>query len=401
MIRPRYRLAVVASHPIQYHAPWYRALASLVDLRVFFAHRIGAADHAQSGFGVPFEWDVPLLDGYRFEWLENRSRRPGIDHFRGCDTPGMRSALDRGRFDALLVTGWNLLTFWQGARAAKRLKMPVMVRGDSQLPAARGALWPAAKRLIYPRGLRTFDACLAVGTRSEEYYRYYRVPSARLFRSPHCVDNEFFQQAVDSVRRSMPDPRQAFGIPPGAVVFLFAGKLVDKKRPLDFLSALDRLRHDDARSAWGLVVGDGPLRQQLEDHRRRHATPCTMIGFLNQQQIGRAYAAADLLVLPSDGRETWGLVVNEGMACGLPAIVSDEAGCAPDLVLNGETGFTYPCGNVGQLADRMARVARNPELRTSMRRQSLAHIQGYSPQATAAGVVRALEYVRPSRASAA
>ena len=400
MTSPRYRLAVVASHPIQYHAPWYRALASLVDLRVFFAHRIGAADHAQSGFGVPFEWDVPLLDGYRSEWLENQSARPGIDHFRGCDTPGIGAALERGRFDAVLVMGWNLLTFWQAVRAARRLGMASMVRGDSQLPAARGTVWPVAKRLIYPRLLRAFDACLTVGIRSEEYYRHYRVPTDRLFKSPHCVDNEFFARAVESVRRSMPDPRQAFGIPHDAVVFLFAGKLVDKKRPLDFLSALDRLRREDL-PAWGLVVGDGPMRQQLEDHRRGQATPCTMIGFLNQRQIGRAYAAADFVVLPSDGRETWGLVVNEGMACGVPAIVSAEVGCAPDLVFNGETGFTYACGNVAELADRMAVVARDADLRTTMRRRSLAHIQAFSPQAAAAGVARALEHVRPRRASAA
>jgi glycosyltransferase involved in cell wall biosynthesis len=400
MTSSRYRLAIVASHPIQYHAPWYRALASLVDLHVFFAHRIGAADHVQSGFGVPFEWDVPLFDGYRSEWLENRSARPGVDHFRGCDTPGVRAALERGRFDALLVTGWNLLTFWQATRAATRLGMLVLVRGDSQLPSARGALWRAAKRLIYPRLLGAFDAFLTVGTRSEEYYRYYRVPSTRLFRSPHCVDNEFFARAAELVRRSIPDPRQAFGIPREAPVFLFAGKLVDKKRPLDFLAALDRLRRDN-QPAWGLVVGDGPLRQQLEDHRRRRATPFTMIGFLNQQQIGRAYAVADAVVLPSDGRETWGLVVNEGMACGVPAIVSDEVGCAPDLVLNGDTGFTYPCGDIQQLSDRMTRFASDPELRQRMRARSSAHIQAFSPEAAAAGVVKALESLRPRRASAA
>ena len=126
-----------------------------------------------------------------------------------------------------------------------------------------------------------------------------------------------------------------------------------------------------------------------------------MIGFLNQQQIGRAYAVADAVVLPSDGRETWGLVVNEGMACGVPAIASADVGCAPDLVLNGETGFTYPCGDVEGLADRMARMARDVELRNTMRVRSIAHIQGFSPQATAAGVARALEHVRPRRASAA
>jgi glycosyltransferase involved in cell wall biosynthesis len=400
MTTPRVRLAVVASHPVQYLAPVYRALAARLDLRVFFAHRMAAADHERSGFGVPFEWDVPLLDGYRYEWLDNRSHHPGIDHFRGCDTPGIRSVLADGSFDALLVPGWNLLTFWQAIRAARRLGMPVLVRGDSQLTTARGPLTRAAKHVIYPRVLRAFDACLVVGQRSEEYYRHYRVPAERLFRSPHCVDHEFFARAANAVRRASPDPRQAFGIPRSAVVFLFAGKLIAKKRPADFLMALDSLRRA-GESVWGLIVGDGPLRQTLEDHRRDHLTPCTMMGFLNQQQIGRAYAMADAIVLPSDAGETWGLVVNEAMACGVPAIVSDEVGCAPDLVLNGETGFTYPGGDISQLSDRMTRFTRDRELRQKMRTRSVAHIQTFSPEAAAAGVVTALERVLPRRASAA
>jgi glycosyltransferase involved in cell wall biosynthesis len=183
-------------------------------------------------------------------------------------------------------------------------------------------------------------------------------------------------------------------------VFLFAGKMIEKKRPLDFLLALDRLRAE-GESVWGFLVGDGPLRPTLEDHRRQHATPCTMVGFLNQQQIGWAYATADAIVLPSDAGETWGLVVNEAMACGVPAIVSDEVGCAPDLVLNGETGFTYPCGDIGRLSDRMTRFARDAELRQKMRARSAAHIQAFSPEAAAAGVMKALECVRPRRASAA
>src|SRR5579862_2994224 len=400
MTPPHYRLAVVASHPIQYLAPWYRALAGLVDLRVFFAHPIGAADHVRSGFGVPFEWDVPLLDGYRSEWLENRSGRPGVDHFRGCDTPGVRAVLRRGGYDALAVTGWNLLTFWQAIAAAKRLGVPVMVRGDSQLRSPRGRLQRAMKRAIYPRMLRTFDAFLVVGQRSAEYYRHYQVPGSRLIRSPHCVDNDFFAHAADAARRLGSDPRQGFGIPRGAMVFLFAGKLIDKKRPLDFLMALDRLRAN-GDSVWGLLVGDGPLRQTLEDHRRQHATPCTMMGFLNQQQIGRAYATADAIVVPSDAGETWGLVVNEAMACGVPAIVSDDVGCAPDLVLNGETGFTYPCGDVGQLVVRMTQLAGNRDLRQRMGARCVAHIQAFSPLRAAEGVVEALDYLRPGRASAA
>src|SRR5205823_11678045 len=79
------RIAALASHPVQYQAPWYRALARICDLHVFFAHRVTPADQARAGFDVAFEWDVPLVEGYAHEWLPNLSARPGVDRFRGCD----------------------------------------------------------------------------------------------------------------------------------------------------------------------------------------------------------------------------------------------------------------------------------------------------------------------------
>jgi glycosyltransferase involved in cell wall biosynthesis len=129
----------------------------------------------------------------------------------------------------------------------------------------------------------------------------------------------------------------------------------------------------------------------MEEHRRRHETRCTMIGFLNQRRIATAYAAADVLVLPSDGGETWGLVVNEAMACGVPAIVSDQVGCVPDLITDGETGFSFPCAEVAALAERMRWMADDRDRRRAMRAPVLRRIAGFSPQAAADGVISALE----------
>jgi glycosyltransferase involved in cell wall biosynthesis len=384
------RLAVVASHPVQYQAPWYRALAARVDLHVFFAHRIQPADHARSGFGVPFEWDTPVLDGYSHSWLENVSARPGVETFRGCDTPGIAGLLAGGRFDAVAVNGWQVLSYWQAARAARRARIIAIVRGDSQLVTPRSALHRSAKRVFYPRLLKAFDAYLAVGERNEQYYRHYGAPASRIFRSPHCVDNDFFARAAEAARQPSGRARAELGLARDAIVFTFVGKLIDKKRPLDFLAALDAARAAEPRVV-GLIVGDGPLRNVVDMHIKRQETPCTTVGFMNQRRLATAYAASDALVLPSDGRETWGLVVNEAMATGLPAVVSDQAGCAPDLIADGVTGYSFPCGDVAALADRMRRLAGAPELRAEMRTAVRRHIDGYSPTVAAAGVVSAME----------
>jgi glycosyltransferase involved in cell wall biosynthesis len=167
-------------------------------------------------------------------------------------------------------------------------------------------------------------------------------------------------------------------------VVAFVGKLVSRKRPQDVIRALHGLRATHA-----LFVGDGPLRAECEALASRLAVPATFAGFLNQTAIADAYASADVLVLPSDRRETWGLVVNEAMASSRPAVVSDAAGCAPDLIEEGVTGYTYPAGNVGALRNRIERFLTEPASLRRMGTAAAAHVAAYSPEAAAAGVVQA------------
>jgi glycosyltransferase involved in cell wall biosynthesis len=389
MPESRFRVAIVASHPVQYQAPWYRALAERVDLHVFFAHRPTAGDQARAGFGVGFDWDVPLLNGYRFDWLANVASSPGLDRFSGCDTPDIDAMLGRGRFDAVIVNGWQLKTYWQAVRAARRRGIPVMVRGDSQLETARSAVRRATKRVVYPRLLRAFDAFLAVGCRSAEYYKHYGVAADRIYGSPHCVDNRWFEAASGLSRSRTAAIRRDLGMPADAIVFAFAAKLIEKKRPQDFVAALTSAGLEHPR-VWGLIVGDGPLRADVDAQVAQSKARIRTAGFRNQRAMPAMYAAADAFVLASDGAETWGLVVNEAMACGVPAIVSDAAGCHPDLIIEGRTGFGYRCGDVSALAALMSRAAADPARLRAMGVAARAHIRAYSPEAAADGVLAAL-----------
>src|SRR4051794_3215076 len=131
------RLAVVVSHPIQYQAPWFRALAEVTDLHVFFCHQQDAAGQAAAGYGVAFEWDVPLLDGYRHSWLTNVAKQPDVSRFAGCDTPGVYDELRRGSFDACVISGWYLKSYLQSLWACRRLGIRVLSRGDSHLATGR------------------------------------------------------------------------------------------------------------------------------------------------------------------------------------------------------------------------------------------------------------------------
>jgi glycosyltransferase involved in cell wall biosynthesis len=392
------RVAVVTSHPIQYQAPWFRALARAFDLQVFFCHRQSATDQARAGFGVAFDWDVPLLDGYAHAWLENVAVNPGVDRFSGCDTPGIASALAHGGFDACIVNGWYLKSYLQAIRASWSQRIPVLVRGDSQR-ARDPRLWKSAlKYLPYRWFLRRIDAHLFVGENNRTYLEHYGVGRDQLFFAPHFVDNDRFAAAAHEARVSggARARRADWGAAEDAVVLVFAGKLIPKKHVGDFIDALGRVARE--HRLHGVIIGSGPLEGALRERAAAVHAPACFAGFHNQQEIAAAYAAADALVLPSDGTETWGLVVNEAMAAGLPAVVSDSVGCAPDLIETGRTGFTFPCGDVDALAHQLVRMAALVrERRDETKRYVAEWIARYSCEAATAGTVDAVMTVRARR----
>ena len=391
----RFRLAVVASHPIQYQAPWFGALAKVTDLEVFFCHRQDAAGQAAAGFGIAFEWDVPLLDGYRHTWLENKARRPDVSTFFGCDTPDVAARLRSGAFDACIVSGWYLKSYLQAIRACRQAGVPVLVRGDSQLATSRSAVRRTAKYLPYRWLLGAVDAHLYVGKANRAYLKNFGVPDSRLFFTPHFVDNDFFSTRARAARESeqAAEVRRSLGIPADAAVFAFAGKLIDKKRPADFVRALTAARATGA-DIWGLIIGSGPLQAELAALAASLDAPVRFAGFRNQTELPTYLAAADALVLPSDARETWGLIVNEAMACGLPAVVSSAAGCCADLIDDGRTGYRFPFGDVDRLADAIVALARDLASDPSVIRESvLATISKYTCEAAVRGTLRALDVV--------
>jgi glycosyltransferase involved in cell wall biosynthesis len=379
----RLKLGILASHPIQYHAPLFRELCQHVDLRVFFAHRQTPQAQADAGFGVAFDWDVDLLDGYPHVFLANRARVPDVGRFWGCSTPDITREIATGDFDAFVVMGWSLRAYWQAVLACRRAGVPVSVRGDSHLGTPRGGVKTWTKQHLYPWLLRQFDTCLYVGQKNRDYLLHYGVREDRLFFSPHCVDNAWFAaRATDSHRSAM---RAQLGLDESAKVVLFVGKLIDLKRPMDMLAALHLLKEWGV-IAHGVFAGDGPLRDDLAREGIHLAVPLHFLGFRNQTQLPAVYAAADALLLPSSS-ETWGLVVNEALACGTPVVVSDAVGCAPDLVHPASTGNTYTAGDVPGLAHALMRTLQLTRASDGIR----STVDAYSARAAATGFVQAAE----------
>ena len=376
------RIGFLVSHPIQYYAPIFRALAQRCDLTVFFAHRQTAEGQAKAGYGITFQWDIDLLSGYDSRFLTNVARQPSTDAFAGCDTPGLAHEIEQGGFDAFLVPGWGLKSYLQAARACRRARVPVLVRGDSQLASQRGGALRVAKGLVFPLFLRRFDGFLYVGQRNREYLEHYGVRPDRLFFSPHCIDNDAFRAGSDAARLASPRDRN------GPARLLFVGKLVDSKRPFDLLEAAAMVKDRRVEVAF---AGAGEAEARLKQAAAAAGVPTVFHGFVNQSELPAVYAAADVIVAPSV--ETWGLVVNEAMACGLPAVVSDAVGCGPDLIDESLTGSVFPLGDMSGLARAIERVL---ALDPARRRAAIsAKMAVYSPGRTAEGIMNAAAALRP------
>jgi glycosyltransferase involved in cell wall biosynthesis len=390
------RLGIVASHPVQYQVPWYRALAARedVDLTVYYA-LLPTPEQQGVGFGERFAWDVQLLDGYRWQALPNTARAPSLDGFLASRTPAVTEVLEADRPDAVIVSGWNALPLLQAVWAGGRLGIPLLVRGDSNALRSR----PPWTRAVHRWLLSRFAACLAVGEANRHFYRRNGVPEARIFMVPYAIDEDRFRRQAKYWAPRRDGIRRGWGIASDDACILFAGKLVPKKRVLDLLRACE-LASEAGAAVKPLLVGTGKMADEAERFARDRGLEAVFTGFLNQSEISRAYVAADCLVLPSDYGETWGLVVNEAMVHELPVVVSDRVGCGPDLVREGVTGHVFPFADTVALGDILVRLARDPEARRRMGREAARHIRGFSLAQAVEGTVRALEFVTGRRAEA-
>ena len=380
------RVAFVTSHPIQYQVPVFRHLAQRDDLdfQVLFAMLPDAAAQG-AGFGVDFEWDLPLLEGYEYSILKNVSRNPGVTHFSGCDTPEISDELVHRGIDVVVVNGWVVRTCLQTLKACRKLKIPCIVRGEANNLRPR----PWWKRLLQRQLVRRYDAYLPIGTASREFYRSYGIPDDRMFDARYCIENDRFARAADLAVGQRSSIRARWGVPEETLCFLYCGKFETKKHPVELVQAIRQAVQLGANLHL-LMVGDGELKPECEKLVQQHSLPVTFTGFLNQSEIVEAYVASDVLALPSDHGETWGLVVNEGMACGLPAVVSDQVGCASDLIVEGETGWVFPFGQWNDFSKLLAELSKKTKTIREMGPACRKLISNYSPKHAANGIAAAV-----------
>src|ERR1700733_6900174 len=227
------RLAIVTTHPIQYNAPLFALLTrrNNIDVKVFYTWgQSKDGEKFDPGFGKKTNWDIPLLEGYHYSFVENISGSPGSHHFYGIDNPSLIGDIETWKPDAILVFGWSFKSHLRCLRFFHK-KIPVLFRGDSTLLDEKGDLKKIMRRLFLRWVYSHVDTALYVGRQNKLYYQKYGLKERQLIFAPHAVDNDRFLDKDGIYEKKATVWRRQLGIQHDDIVFLFAGKLEAKKDP--------------------------------------------------------------------------------------------------------------------------------------------------------------------------
>lgn len=379
------KLAIVTSHPIQYNAPLFRLLAERgnINLKVFYTW--GQTEKGfvyDPDFKKEFKWDIPLLDGYDKEFIENISTNPGAGHFKGIKNSDLIRRVQQYNPDTILVFGWSFQSHLQVLRHFAG-KKKILFRGDSTLlDEQKGISVKKILRRIFLKWVyRHVDVALYAGAANKNYYLAHGLKEQQLVYAPHAVDNVRFSQTEKDHEENAKKWRIELGIDAAQLVFLFAGKLEPKKDPG---LLIDAFRSASIPASKLIIVGNGVLEEELKQ-KAAADKHIIFLGFQNQQQMPVVYRLGNVFVLPSMGPgETWGLSVNEAMACKRAVLVSNKCGCAEDLVT--QNGIVFKAGNQQDLQDALLYFANNLASLSQMQADSFQLIQQFSHEHVAKAI---------------
>lgn len=364
------KLAIITTHPIQYYAPLFKLLSSdgRFEIKVFYTWGKESLTKHDPGFKKVIEWDIPVLEGYKYVFLNNTAKSPGSHNSKGIVNPDAISSLTEYTPNCILVIGWNYDSHQKIIRHFCK-KIPVWFRGDSTLLDEKNNIKGIIKFLFLKWLYSSVEKAFYVGVNNKAYFKKYGFRDYELIFSPHSIDNERFSldssDAATQIRKNL-------GLKDSDLLILFAGKFESKKNPLLLLRAFIELNYENTHL---LFVGNGYLEDDLKQHSELLANEHRKGGeimrprvhfmdFQNQKQMPAIYQSCDLFCLPSSGPgETWGLAVNEAMAAGKAILISDKVGCGTDLVKTGLNGDIFESKNKNDLKIKLANLLEKDTLK--------------------------------------
>src|SRR5258707_5487543 len=256
------KLAIVTTHPIQYHVPWLIRLAEKkIAIKVFYTYEQSRSGTVfDPGFGRNIQWDIPLLDGYEYEFVPNTASRRGLETFRGIVNPTLIEKIEAWQAGALLVIGWNYQSHLRCMRHFYN-RIPVYFRGDSVLLHEKKGLRRLARRIFLTWVYHHVDYAMYVGTNNKSYFLRHGLKLSQLIFSPQAIDIGRFAQSDAGNLQLAQRWKKDLAIPEGNLTVLFAGKLTKVKNPTFVLDLAQLCKHLPLSF---VLVGDGYLKPELQ-----------------------------------------------------------------------------------------------------------------------------------------
>jgi glycosyltransferase involved in cell wall biosynthesis len=387
-------LAVIETHPIQYHAPVYRLLEQELGIPVtaIYGSDFSVAGYVDREFGARFAWDTDLLAGYSSIFL-SRVAQGGAASDAQVTATGLDTALARTPARALLLVGYSPRFYRHAFLAARSTRKPLLFRAETTDHAVSRSRIKALCRDVALRWLyKRCSRLLYVGYRSKRHFERLGFANGKLVFSPYCVNTSPFQVEENDREQVRAHTRARLGIREDDIALIFSGKLSHRKAPDLLVAAARELPKHLRAQVVILFMGDGELKSRLADLASHEPQlRAVFLGFQNQTAMSPFYHAGDALVLPSLHSETWGLVVNEALHHGLPCVVSDAVGCGPDLIKPGLTGEVAETGSMASLTAALTRVMAltgKPATRSACR----SLVSNYSTRRAAEGIAEAYRH---------
>ncbi len=328
------RIAIIQTHPIQYYSPLYKTLTERnnINIKVFYTWPQAIGEFKDPDFNTNVKWDIPLLEGYNYQLIENTSQKPSSKNYMGIDNPNLINEVKEFNPNVILVFGWKFKSHFKLMRYFKG-KVPVWFRGDSTLLDEAKNIKVFIRKIILSFVYNYIDKAFYVGENNKAYFIKHGIKSSNLIFAPHAVDNNRFTDSPsDNYEQQALQWRTLLGIKKEDIVCLFCGKFNKKKNPLLLLNQILEFNKTLEIKIKLILVGNGVLEQDLKSLANNNEN-IFFLPFQNQSKMPIVYRLGTFTCLPSQGpEETWGLVVNESLASGRPVIVSDKVGCAIDLV---------------------------------------------------------------------
>ena len=360
------KLAIVITHPIQYHAPLYKVInkAGLFDLHVIYRDDRGVRPFFDQFSKSYVSYDNNLLGGYSYEFLTKGEPKNIFEKIYRFLLPSLEKSIIASGADAVYFHGYNYLPYIRAIFRLRRKGIKIFLRGENEDVLGRPPLKNFLRELLLKILLPRIDAILYIGIENKNFFLRRGVPEEKLFFVPYSVDNEYFGINMPSKEKELIREKicEEYKIPLDSVIFINTCKHRIEKSPIDtvrgFIKAFEGLERSEERRAHLVLVGDGPLNAEMRAIVKESGlSNVTFTGYVNQSKLRELMMASDYMI--NSGAEPWGCTLNEALPVGLGIISSDLVVGYPDMVRQGENGFVYKFGDISGLSSDIKKCIEN------------------------------------------